>query len=199
MKHTWKASGGISGRWSGIKVLNEEMAPRKNLFLVFSAGMVWSGQRLQMTSKMRCYSRSSPSRSLQDLSSVLIPGEGVPELLPGICSPSGESWWETGLRWKRESHQRPRRILEIFETQTCFKRRNPTGETTTLSRWICIAIQLPKGKWYDEGNTNSQTGRTGRWWLDCHNTLISFNGGLIRKINTKRGLSSSPIGNGARK
>jgi hypothetical protein len=48
------------------------------------------------------------------------------------------------------------------------EREEPTEEVASLSRWICVAIQPPRGKQYDEDKMISQTVRKGGWGLDCY-------------------------------
>jgi len=91
--------------------------------------------------------------------------------IPGICSPSGESWRETVQRRKRKSYQWPWGILGISENENLRPKEEADRTNYLLPRWICLAIQSPKGEWYHESETNSQTVRTGGWWLDCHYTL----------------------------
>lgn len=101
-------------------------------------GLVCAG--LWTTLKPGRCNHSSPGRSLLDLWSALIPGDGIPESLFEDLS---IVWWIMGRSStpiKRKSHQRPRRILGIPEKKTCLQRRNPTGVTTPLPRWICAAV-----------------------------------------------------------
>ena len=66
-----------------------------------------------------------------------------------LCSSSRQSWWTTILGWKRKSYQWSGGILGISQAKTSVKRWNNQTETSTVSRWICLEIQLSQQFWKD--------------------------------------------------